>query len=181
MIVSLILFFAWISNQLGAPELLGGFAGGVALSRQFFLPFAAMLHDSQEFNHKIHEQMKPIVHLFTPIFFVTIGLSLNLREIDWHSPFIWTLSAGLLAVGIVTKLAAGFALFKESLYSRTLIGTAMVPRGEVGLIFGEVGLDTGVFNNEVYAGIIIVIAATTLIPPFAMRWLCGKQIESPSK
>lgn len=176
MIVSLILFFAWITNQLGAPELLGGFAAGVALSRQFFLPFAAMLHDSQEFNHKIHEQMKPIVHLFTPIFFVSIGLSLNLREIDWGSSFIWTLSIGLLIVAVITKLAAGFVLFKDSLYSKALIGTAMIPRGEVGLIFGEVGLDTGVFNNEIYAAVIIVIAATTLFPPFVLRWLCKKPV-----
>ena len=68
-IVSLILLFAWIAHSLGAPELLGGFAAGLALSRQFFFPFAAFLHESKEFSHRVEEQMKPIVHLFTPIFF----------------------------------------------------------------------------------------------------------------
>ena len=38
-IISLVLFFAWVSHSVGAPELLGGFAAGIALSRRFFLPF----------------------------------------------------------------------------------------------------------------------------------------------
>ena len=37
-IVSLVLFFAWLAHAVGAPELLGGFAAGLALSRRFFLP-----------------------------------------------------------------------------------------------------------------------------------------------
>src|SRR6202012_5965923 len=66
-IISLILLFAWIAHSLGAPELLGGFAAGLALSRKFFFPFASFLPESQEFTHRVEEQMKPIVHLFTPI------------------------------------------------------------------------------------------------------------------
>jgi hypothetical protein len=46
-IVSLILLFAWIAHSLGAPELLGGFAAGLALSRQFFFPFAVSLNTSK--------------------------------------------------------------------------------------------------------------------------------------
>lgn len=88
-IVSLVLFFAWLAHALGAPELLGGFAAGLALSRRFFLPLGIVLHEDERFAHRIEEQMKPIVHLFTPIFFVFVGLSLNLRAIDWGSPFIW--------------------------------------------------------------------------------------------
>lgn len=38
-IVSLVLLFAWLAHAVGAPELLGGFAAGLALSRRFFLPF----------------------------------------------------------------------------------------------------------------------------------------------
>jgi hypothetical protein len=45
----------------------------------------------------------------------------------------------------------------------------MVPRGEVGLIFAELGRLAGVFNATVYAGIILVIAYTTLATPFWMK------------
>ena len=47
----------------------------------------------------------------------------------------------------------------------------MIPRGEVGLIFAELGRESGIFTNEIYAGMIMVIAFTTLLPPFAMKAL----------
>lgn len=169
-IVSLVLFFAWLSNALGAPELLGGFAAGLALSRRFFLPLGIALQNDESFTRRIEDQMKPIVQLFTPIFFVYVGLSLNLREIDWGSSFIWTFSLSLLVAAIMGKLVGAF-LLKGPWEVRWMIGLAMIPRGEVGLIFAELGRVSGIFNNEIYAGIVIVIALTTLLPPFMMKWL----------
>ena len=168
-IVSLVLFFAWLAHVVGAPELLGGFAAGLALSRRFFLPFGLALHTNEKFSHQIEEQMKPIIYLFTPIFFVMVGLSLNLHEIDWTSSFIWSFSVIFFVVAVIGKFS-GALLIKESWRIRLIIGLAMVPRGEVGLIFAELGRINGIFNNEVYAGIVIVIALTTLVPPLLMKW-----------
>jgi Kef-type K+ transport system membrane component KefB len=173
-IVSLILLFSWLAHLLGAPELLGGFAAGLALSRQFFFPFAAFLHDSDEFSHRVEEQMRPIIHLFTPIFFVAIGLSLNLREINWTSPFIWSLGGGLLFVAIVGKLLAGYSVNNMKRISKFIVGIAMIPRGEVGLIFANVGLSLGVLKNDIYATLILVIVITTLVAPFFLRFLFAK-------
>lgn len=170
-IVSLILLFAWTAHALGAPELLGGFAAGLALSRQFFFPFGAFLHESKEFSRRVEEQMKPIVHLFTPIFFVAIGLSLNLRSINWESAYIWVLSSCLLLAAIIGKLFSAFLIKGESRLMQLIIGTAMIPRGEVGLIFANVALNAGVLKDDVYAAVILVIAMTTLISPFSLRWL----------
>jgi Kef-type K+ transport system membrane component KefB len=172
-IVSLVLFFAWLAHAVGAPELLGGFAAGLALSRRFFLPLGVALHTDEAFAERIETQMKPIVQLFTPIFFVMVGLSLNLREIDWSSPFIWIFSLSLLVAAIAGKLI-GALLVKESWPVRWMIGTAMVPRGEVGLIFAELGRESGIFSNEIYAGMVIVIVLTTLLPPFVMKWYYGR-------
>ncbi|MEN8213174.1 MAG: cation:proton antiporter [Pseudomonadota bacterium] len=172
-IVSLVLFFAWLANALGAPELLGGFAAGLALSRRFFLPLGIALHTNERFAHRIEEQMKPIIQMFTPIFFVFVGLSLNLREIDWGSPFIWGFSLTLLVAAIVGKLVGAF-LIREPWAARWVIGMAMIPRGEVGLIFAELGRVGGIFSNEIYAGMVIVIALTTLMPPFIMKWFYGR-------
>ncbi len=168
-IVSLVLFFAWLAHALGAPELLGGFAAGLALSRRFFMPLGIALHADEPFAHRIEEQMKPIVHLFTPIFFVFVGLSLNLREIDWGSPFIWLFSLSLLVVAVIGKLMGAFFI-KAPWPQRWVIGLAMIPRGEIGLIFAELGRVSGIFTNEIYAGMVIVIALTTLLPPFIMKW-----------
>jgi Kef-type K+ transport system membrane component KefB len=168
-IVSLVLFFAWLAHVIGAPELLGGFAAGLALSRRFFLPLGIALHADEVFTERIETQMKPIVQLFTPIFFVMVGLSLNLRDIDWSSSYIWLFSLSLLATAVAGKLF-GAMLLNENWPTRWMIGTAMVPRGEVGLIFAELGRESGILNNEIYAGMVIVIALTTLLPPFVMKW-----------
>lgn len=169
-VVSLVLFFAWLAHAVGAPELLGGFAAGLALSRRFFLPFGVALHSDPVFAHRIEAQMKPIIYLFTPIFFVTVGLSLNLQEIDWGSPFIWVFSLSLFVTAVVGKVA-GALLIREPWPVRCIIGVAMIPRGEVGLVFAELGRASGIFTNEVYAGMVIIIALTTVFPPLAVKWL----------
>jgi Kef-type K+ transport system membrane component KefB len=169
-VVSLILLSAWIAHAVGAPELLGGFAAGMALSQYFTFPYSERIGADADLTHKIEAQMKPIAHLFTPIFFVTVGLSLNLREVDWSSPFVWALSASLLAAAVTGKLAAGFLIRGESRLTRWAVGLAMIPRGEVGLIFAELGRTSGIFDHNVYAAMILVIALTTLLPPFVLRW-----------
>lgn len=166
--VSLVLFFAWLAHLVGVPELLGGFAAGLALSRRFFLPFGVALSTNKAFANEIEVQMRPIVQLFTPIFFVMVGLSLSLRDIEWSSPFIWSFSLVFFIIAVVSKYA-GAILLRESWSTRLAIGMAMVPRGEVGLIFAELGRLTGVFNNEVHAGMVIVIMLTTLLAPVWMK------------
>ena len=133
-IVSLVLLLAWLAHVFGAPELLGGFAAGLALSRRFFLPFGLAIKTDPDFSEKVASQMKPIVQLFTPIFFVSVGLSLDLREVEWGSWFFWSLSLILLVVAIATKFT-GALLIAEPFPRRIVVGMAMVPRGEVGLIF----------------------------------------------
>ena len=59
-IVSLVLFFAWLAHSIGAPELLGGFAAGLALSRRFFMPLGIALHADEAFADRIEIQMKPM-------------------------------------------------------------------------------------------------------------------------
>lgn len=172
-IVSLVLFFAWLAHLVGAPELLGGFAAGLALSRRFFLPFGLAIRTDAVFAHRVEAQMKPIIHLFTPLFFVMVGLSLNLRAVDWGSAFIWVTSLTLFVVAVAGKMIGALAI-REPWAVRWAVGLSMVPRGEVGLIFAEIGKMSGILDEEVYAAMIIVIALTTLLPPFALKVLYAR-------
>lgn len=65
--------------------------------------------------------------------------------------------------------------------NRLTIELAMVPCGEVGLVFAELGRLSGILDTQIYAGVIIVIAPTTLGPPFVLSRLhaSGKQKSSP--
>lgn len=167
-IVALVLFVAWLAHLFGAPELLGGFAAGLALSRRFFLPFGRHMRTSPRFSDKIETGIRPIVHLFAPIFFVSVGLSLDLRSVDWSSPFFWSLSLGLALVAIATKFT-GAMLIKEPILRRVIVGMSMVPRGEVGLIFAGLGASASIFTDEVYTAVIMVITYTTLLSPFWIK------------
>jgi len=173
-IVSLILFFAWLAHLMGAPEIVGAFAAGVALSRRFFLPFGLALKADPVFVDKLEGQMRPLIHLFTPIFFVTVGLSVDLTVIDFASTAFWGPAVLLLVLAVVGKLAGAFLLRDISMRARWQIGVSMVPRGEVGLIFAELGRSVKVFGNELYAVLIFVIILTTLVPPFVLKRLFGR-------
>lgn len=167
-LVALVLAFAALAHVFGAPQLLGGFAAGIALSRRFFLPLGISLHVDVGFDKDVREQMRPIIRLFTPVFFVMVGLSLDLSAVDWSSGFIWLFSLSLVVIAIAGKIVGGL-IVNENPYSRVAIGMAMVPRGEVGLIFAELGRTSGVFDADVYAGIVLVIAYTTLLSPFWIK------------
>jgi len=167
-IVSLVLFLAWLSHVIGIPELLGGFATGLALSRRFFLPFGVALKANPEFSAHVQQEMKPIINLFTPIFFATVGLSLDLSLLHWDSAFFWVFSLSLAAVAVLSKVC-GALLLREPLLCRIIIGMAMVPRGEVGLVFAQIGLITGLFSHEIHVTVVIVIAYTTLFTPIWLR------------
>jgi Kef-type K+ transport system membrane component KefB len=178
--VAMLLFFGWLAHKLGAPHLLGGFAAGLAVSPVFYLPGGAMMRPDESFAHRVEKQMKPIVHIFTPVFFVMVGLSLNLREVDWSSGYVWALSGSILLAAVAGKLFSAFIVPGENLRNRLAIGFGMIPRGEVGLIFAELGRTSGVFNADTYAAMLIVIALTTLVPPFLLRALYARTPSPPS-
>jgi Kef-type K+ transport system membrane component KefB len=171
LIVSLILLMAVISHGVGAPEILGSFAAGVALARRFFLPLGSTIeHYSHELAEKIEESMTSIIDLFVPVFFVMVGASINFRVIDFSSGAFWGFAGALTAVAVFAKMASGLWV-KGPWDCKLSTGMAMVPRGEVGLIFAEVGKRNGIFDDATYAVIVFVVAATTLLAPLALRQL----------
>ena len=173
-IISLVLFFAWLAHLMGAPEIIGGFAAGLALSRRFFLPFGVAIGENHKFSERIELQMRPIIFLFTPIFFVAVGLSVDLTTINWSSSYVWIFTASILFVSVVGKMIVPFLMSQLTLKKRVIVGLSMVPRGEVGLIFAEIGRVSGIFEGEIYAAIIMVIILTTMIPPLLMKMVYSK-------
>ncbi len=170
-IISLILFFAYIAHLFGAPEIIGAFAAGVALSRRFFLPFGVALRAEPHFVEKLEAQMRPLIFLFTPVFFVTVGMSMNLKEIDFGSSTFWLLTGVLLVVAIFGKVGGAYLLRNMSGLKKLIIGTSMVPRGEVGLVFAELGRSAKIFTNEIYSSVVFIVILTTLVPPFILKYL----------
>lgn len=168
-IIALILLFSYLSHLVGAPAILGSFAAGVALSRRFFLPFGTALGSNEQLLNDVKTNMTPIIQIFTPIFFVMVGLSMDLRVIDFSSWTFWLLSISFSAIAFLSKFAGAFFIFQKCIKNNAIIGVSMIPRGEVGLIFAEMGRVNGVLPNDIYAMLIFVIVMTTVIPPFILK------------
>jgi Kef-type K+ transport system membrane component KefB len=154
---------------VGAPAILGSFAAGVALSRRFFLPFGAFLSTNELLLDEVRKNMTPIIQIFTPIFFVMVGLSMDLRVIDFSSVSFWIMGLSFVSIAFITKFIGAFFIIQSCARNNMLIGISMIPRGEVGLIFAEMGRVNGILPNEIYAMLIFVIIATTVIPPFLLK------------
>ncbi len=179
-VIALIFFMAYLSHQFGAPEILGAFTGGLAFSRRFVVPFAVSLRVSKETIHRVQGLIEPLVFVLTPIFFVYIGLGLDFRAFSFSSQFLGLLGI-LTFLALLSKTAAGLAV-RGSWRDKFLVGVAMVPRGEVGLIFAEFGKISGVFNPETYALLVTTVALTTLAAPLALKFMLakGRPLHYPS-
>ena len=171
LIVSLILLLSYLSQRLGAPEILGSFAAGIALSRRFFLPFGLGLQKDPGFLSKVKHHMKPLIQIFTPIFFVMIGLSIDVRLIHADSWEFWQMALFFTAVAVLGKFLGAFLIRQKCRMNQTLIGISMIPRGEVGLIFIEIGYVGGIIDSQIHAMLLFVIIVTTVVPPFLLKWL----------
>ncbi len=168
-IISLILLFSYLSHMVGAPAILGSFAAGIALSRRFFLPFGALLQKNEKLLDDVKRNMTPIIQIFTPIFFVMVGLSMDLAIIDFSSPTFWVMGLSFVLIAFFSKFAGAFFIAQKCARNNVIIGISMIPRGEVGLIFAEMGRVNGVLPNDIYAMLIFVIVMTTVIAPFLLK------------
>ena len=55
-------------------------------------------------------------------------------------------------------------------FNRPAVGVGMAPRGEVGLIFAQIGLTAGILSNRLFSAILFVVIATTLVTPPLLQW-----------
>jgi Kef-type K+ transport system membrane component KefB len=146
---------AWLADAAGSATIIGAFSAGL------------VLHNTPQ-RDSIERTTTGIGHFFVPIFFVSVGAAVDIRTLA--EPRALALGAALVAVGVLGKFLAGYAPFWFR-GSKSLVGTAMIPRGEVGLIFAQMGLATGALTSDLYSAIALTVLATTFITPplLAMR------------
>ena len=154
---SFALLFGALAGLAGSALIIGSFAAGIVLSstNQFDL---------------IEERIKPVADIFTPIFFVSVGAAVNVRLfLPWTDQFDWNVlmvGGALLLIAIVGKLASGFVVgYGRKKLNHMAIGVGMIPRGEVGLIFAQIGLANGILSSEVFSAILIMVIFTTFLAP----------------
>lgn len=147
------LAFAFLLSSLaagaGSAMILGAFAAGL------------VLHGTAE-RVEIERAATTIGHFLVPVFFAVVGASVQLETFADTK----TLAAGglLIAVGIIGKFAAAYAPWRFR-GNKRLIGVAMIPRGEVGLIFAQMGLATKAITPAIFSALTLMVMVTTFLAP----------------
>ena len=148
------LAFAELADAAKLAPIVGAFVAGLALSRS-------------SAKDRIERELAPVGHLFIPVFFLGIGIDAQVEK--FVNPEVLGIAAGLLAVAIIGKVVAAVGVF-GSPGDKWLIGIGMIPRGEVGLIFATIGLNEGILGGNLYAALLLVVLATTLMTPPILKW-----------
>jgi Kef-type K+ transport system membrane component KefB len=149
-----LLLLAALAASAGSALILGAFAAGIILAgtRQ-----AKAIEDS----------MKSVADIFTPVFFLSIGAAVDLRAWNPFDPAarqVLIIGGTLSVIAVVGKLASGWAV-PWLRFNHWAVGIGMVPRGEVGLIFAQIGLAAGILSGRLFSAILLMVIATTLIAP----------------
>lgn len=160
------LFLSWAASALGLAPIVGAFAAGLILEDLHFKDF------TDRGERKLSELVEPIAAFLVPVFFVVMGMRTDLRS--FAMPGVALLALALTAVGIVGKLFSALGVWGKGL-DMLSVGIGMIPRGEVGLIFANIGLGLviggkRVVDQSIFSAIVVVVMATTLVTPPLLKW-----------
>jgi len=164
---------AWLAAEVGSAMIVGAFAAGLLLRN---------VHEAR----RMHAGVAHLGHFFVPIFFVSVGAAVDVRVFNPFNPAnhrILLIGGLLIVVAVLGKFLAGYAPFWFR-GNKRIIGVGMIPRGEVGLIFAQMGLAAGVFDVAMFSAAMLMVLVTTFMTPPLLRLLFSapakNQYTSPS-
>ncbi|MGQ0704401.1 MAG: cation:proton antiporter [Gemmatimonadales bacterium] len=161
--LALALGFAGVAGWAGSATIIGAFAAGL------------VLHATPQ-RDEIERATTSLGHFFVPIFFAVVGSAVDLSSLA--NPRGLAIGGALAGVGVLGKFLAGFAPWWVPAH-RPLIGVAMIPRGEVGLIFAQLGRESGVLDAELFSAVLLMVMVTTLVAPPALAILTRRTPPTP--
>lgn len=158
-VIVAVLFYAWSAEMIGGmATITGAFLVGLFLGRT-------------PYRERIESGIAAMAYaFFVPIFFVNIGLEVNMRSIGRGQGLVFALI--ITAVAILSKIiGSGFGarLAGFSWRPALQLGIGMVSRGEVGLIVASVALANGLLSAENFSIVVFMVIVATLVTPPMLR------------
>jgi Kef-type K+ transport system membrane component KefB len=173
--ISFCLFLSWASAKVGLAPIVGAFAAGLVLDEVHYKP----THARQE--RDLRDLLQPVSFFLVPIFFVLMGMKVDLRYFGELNLLGFALALTLAA--IMGKQICSVGVLERGL-NRLAIGLGMIPRGEVGLIFAGIGatlilpdargIRTPVIGPVTFGAVVIMVIVTTLVTPPLLKWSLGR-------
>ena len=157
---------AWLADAIGLAPIVGAFAAGLVLEDLHYRDF------TDRGEHTLVALIEPIASFLVPIFFVVMGIRTDLRV--FASPGALGLAVALTCAAVVGKQLCAFGVIGSG-FDRLSIGIGMIPRGEVGLIFANMGLTlvvggAPIVDQTVFSAVVLMVIATTVMTPPALKW-----------
>jgi Kef-type K+ transport system membrane component KefB len=169
--ISFCFLLAWLAAKVGLAPIIGAFAAGMVLDDSHYESFRTKGEKSLE------ELIRPVSDLLVPLFFVLMGLKVDLRAFARTDLLAFAITLTIAA--IIGKQICSLAVVDKGI-NRLVVGLGMVPRGEVGLIFAGIGaslmlpnaqgVNEPVINVATFSVVVFMVVLTTLLTPPALKW-----------
>src|SRR5262245_32299638 len=155
-----------LAARIDLAPIVGAFAAGLILEPIHYKRFV----DRGE--KPLEALVHPIGSFLVPVFFVLIGMRTDLRTLA--DPGILALALALTVAAILGKQACSLGVIGTKA-DRLTVGLGMIPRGEVGLIFANIGLSLTIagkriVDDSIFSAIVVMVIVTTVATPPALKW-----------
>ena len=154
-VILIILGTGWVSQSLGLTLAMGAFIAGMIISES-------------EYSHQIILDILPLKDYFSSIFFISVGMLLEVQM--FFDSFLLYLGLGFGIMILKTVLT-----FLSSLLIRVpfrislVVGIRLAQMGEFSLILGTLALEKGLFSASQHQSFLIVAILSMLIAPILIQ------------
>jgi Kef-type K+ transport system membrane component KefB len=157
---------AWAANFIGLAPIVGAFAAGLVLEQAHYVDFVS------RGERELEDLVQPITSFIVPIFFVVMGMRTDLRA--FAADGVLMLACALIVAAIAGKQACSLGVLGGKA-NRLTVGLGMIPRGEVGLIFANIGLGLtvggqSVVSTHTFSALVVMVIVTTMVTPPLLKW-----------
>jgi Kef-type K+ transport system membrane component KefB len=168
--LALCFLLSWLANRIELAPIVGAFAAGLILEPVHYRDFVGRGEPSLE------EMIHPISSFLVPVFFVLMGMHTDVKS--FGQPGVLGLALALTVAAVLGKQACSLGVVGRGA-DRWTVGLGMIPRGEVGLIFANIGLGLVVGGERIvdsatFSAIVVMVIVTTVVTPPALKWSLGR-------
>ncbi|MFX0113009.1 MAG: cation:proton antiporter [Candidatus Hodarchaeota archaeon] len=158
MALSIVFGLAWLASIMHLAAIIGAFVAGLIVNQH------------EDFSDRVQEQLPSTSQWVVPIFFIAVGLRVDIASILTFEAVLFTVI--LFVVAILTKILGsviGSLFFGTGFRESLAVGVGMAARGEVLLVFAATGLILGVFSPMLYSSIVTVVILSAIAVPILLR------------
>lgn len=173
--VSFCFLLSWAAAAIGLAPIVGAFAAGLVLDEVHYKPPGVRQ------QRDLTELLQPVSTFLVPIFFVLMGLKVDLSLFARTDLLGFALA--ITAAAIIGKQICAAGVLQRGI-NRVAVGIGMIPRGEVGLIFAGIGSTLmlpnadgrlePVIGSATFGAVVIMVIVTTLVAPPALKWALNR-------